>query len=126
MKYLTFTLSLLVLPTTGSAHHSRAEFADDVQEIEGEIVEIAWRNPHPVLTVSATNAAGEEELWEVESWSSANALARTGGSLPAGTIITTGAAAVMQPTGYKAGDPVVAKFEGIGELTLNIAADSKL
>ena len=79
MKYLTFTLSLLVLPTTGSAHHSRAEFADDVQEIEGEIVEIAWRNPHPVLTVSATNDAGEEELWEVESWSSANALARKGG-----------------------------------------------
>ena len=36
------------------------------------------------------------------------------------------AAAVMQPTGYKAGDTVVAKFEGIGELTLNIAADSKL
>ena len=55
-----------------------------------------------------------------------NALARTGGSLPAGTVITTGAAAVMQPTGYKAGDTVVAKFEGIGELTLNIAADSKL
>ena len=41
-------------------------------------------------------------------------------------IVTTGAAAVMQPTGYKAGDTVVAKFEGIGELTLNIAADSKL
>ena len=55
-----------------------------------------------------------------------NALARTGGSLPAGAIVTTGAAAVMQPTGYKAGDTVVAKFEGIGELTLNIAADSKL
>ena len=40
-------------------------------------------------------------------------------------IVTTGAAAVMQPTGYKAGDTVLAKFEGIGELSLNIAADSK-
>ena len=78
MRYLTFTLSLLVLPTMGSAHHSQAEFANEVQEIEAEIVEIAWRNPHPVLTVSVANDAGEPELWEVESWSSANSLARKG------------------------------------------------
>ena len=78
MRYLTFTLSLLVLPTMGSAHHSQAEFASEVQEIEAEIVEIAWRNPHPVLTVSVANDAGEPELWEVESWSSANSLARKG------------------------------------------------
>ena len=78
MRYLTFTLSVLLVPTIGSAHHSRAEFADDVVEIEGEIVEIAWRNPHPVLTISVTNDAGEQELWEVESWSSANGLARKG------------------------------------------------
>ena len=78
MRYLTFTLWLLVLPSVGSAHHSRAEFADEVQQIEGQIVEIAWRNPHPVLTVSVTNDAGEAELWELESWSSANSLARKG------------------------------------------------
>ena len=78
MRYLTFTLSLLLVPTIGWTHHSRAEFADDVAEIEGEIAEIAWRNPHPVLTLSVTNDAGEEELWEVESWSSANSLARKG------------------------------------------------
>ena len=45
MRYLTFTLSLLVLPTMGSAHHSQAEYNNEVQEIEGEIVDIAWRNP---------------------------------------------------------------------------------
>jgi 2-keto-4-pentenoate hydratase len=56
----------------------------------------------------------------------ANALGRTGDGLPAGTLITTGAAAVMQPTEYKAGDTVVAKFDGIGELALNIAADAKM
>ena len=78
MRYLTFTLWLLVLPSVGAAHHSRAEFADEVQQIEGQIVEIAWRNPHPVLTVSVTNDAGEAELWELESWSSANSLARKG------------------------------------------------
>lgn len=56
----------------------------------------------------------------------ANALGRTGHTLPAGTLITTGAAAVMPPTGYKAGDTVIAKFEGIGEVVLNIAADAKM
>ena len=78
MRYLTFALSLLVLPTMSSAHHSQAEYAIEVREIEGEIVEIAWRNPHPVLTVSVANDAGGAELWEVESWSSANSLARKG------------------------------------------------
>lgn len=77
-RILTFTLALLVLPTMSAAHHSQAEFATEVEEIEGEIVEIAWRNPHPVLTVSVANDAGEAELWEVESWSSANSLARKG------------------------------------------------
>lgn len=78
MRYQTFALSLLVLPTMGSTHHSQAEFNIEVQEIQGEIVDIAWRNPHPVLTVSVANDAGEAELWEVESWSSANSLARKG------------------------------------------------
>ena len=78
MRYPTFTLSLLVLPAMGSAHHSQAEYATEVREIEGEIVEIAWRNPHPVLTLSVANDAGEAELWEIESWSSANSLARKG------------------------------------------------
>ena len=76
MRYLIFTL--LVLPIIGSAHHSRAEFSSEREEIEGKVVEIAWRNPHPILTLSVTNEAGEEELWEVESWSSANSLSRKG------------------------------------------------
>jgi hypothetical protein len=32
----------------------------------------------------------------------------------------------MQPTAYKAGDTVVAKFDGLGELVVNIAADAKM
>jgi len=102
MRCLTFTLSLLLVPVIGSTHHSRAEFADDAMEIEGEIVEIAWRNPHPVLTVSVTNDAGEEELWEVESWSSANSLARKG---VVGDVFTVGQTvrAVVRLSGRRPG-----------------------
>ena len=78
MRVIALTLSILILPAVASAHHSRAEFAAEVQEIEGELVEIAWRNPHPVLTLKVANDAGEEELWNVEGWQSANSLLRKG------------------------------------------------
>ncbi|MED5534803.1 MAG: DUF6152 family protein [Pseudomonadota bacterium] len=87
MRYLIFTLVLLVLPSFGSAHHSRAEFANEIREIEGEVVEVAWRNPHPVLTLRTTNDAGENELWDVEGWQSANVLSRKG---VAGDVFTVG------------------------------------
>ncbi|MDE0003033.1 MAG: DUF6152 family protein [Rhodospirillaceae bacterium] len=71
-------LTLSVLPAVTGAHHSRAEFSEDVFEIEGEIVEVAWRNPHPIITVRSVDAAGMEKLWKVESWQSANTLERKG------------------------------------------------
>ena len=87
MKYAIFSLSFLLLPIVTSAHHSRAEFASEVREIEGELVAVAWRNPHPVLTVKIVNDAGEEELWEVEGWQSANSLIREGVT---GDVFTVG------------------------------------
>lgn len=77
-RFTTTTLILWALPVLTSAHHSRAEFSAEIQEIEGVLVAIAWRNPHPVLTLKVVNAAGEEELWGIESWSSANSLLRKG------------------------------------------------
>ena len=41
----------LYLPALTSAHHSRAEFADEVTEIEAELVRVHWRNPHAGLDV---------------------------------------------------------------------------
>ena len=78
MKLTTTTLLLWVLPAIASAHHSRAEFTTEIQEIEGELVAVAWRNPHPVLTLKVVNDAGEDEIWGVEAWQSANALTRKG------------------------------------------------
>lgn len=85
-RFTTTTLILWALPVLASAHHSRAEFSAEIQEIEGELVAIAWRNPHPVLTLKVVNAAGEEELWGIESWSSANSLLRKGVNSDAFTV----------------------------------------
>jgi len=78
MKTLAAIVSLTVLPAVVAAHHSRAEFSSVVQVIQGEIVEIAWRNPHPVLTIRVTNEDGNEILVNVEGWQSANSLTRKG------------------------------------------------
>ena len=81
---LTFSL----LPAVTGAHHSRAEFSDVVLEIEGEIVEVGWRNPHPVITVKSADDAGLEKHWMIESWQSANSLERKG--VPDGNLFRVG------------------------------------
>jgi hypothetical protein len=61
------TLALLVLPFIASAHHSRAHFSDEISELEGELVEIVWRNPHPGFTLRTVGDDGQEELWTMEA-----------------------------------------------------------
>ena len=95
MRFITTTLLLLVLPIITSAHHSRAEFSSEIQEIEGELVAVAWRNPHPVLTLKVVNDAGEDEQWDVEAWQSANSLTRKGVPSDAFTIGARVTAAVQ-------------------------------
>ena len=57
------TLGLLVVTAVVSAHHSRSHYSDDIQEIEGNLVEVHWVNPHVGFTVSVANDDGEQELW---------------------------------------------------------------
>ena len=55
---------LLVLQSSNTlAHHSRAEFSQEILELEGELISVKWANPHPVFSVNVTNDAGAEELW---------------------------------------------------------------
>jgi len=70
--------ALLVLPTIALAHHSFFAIFDagTVSEMEGEITRIQWRNPHVLLTMRATGADGQEELWELET-NSVSVLRRT-------------------------------------------------
>ena len=81
-------LTFSVLPAVTGAHHSNAEFSEDIIEIEGEIVELAWRNPHPIITVRSADAAGAEKLWKVEASQSANTLDRKG--VPDGYLFRVG------------------------------------
>ncbi len=57
------------IPIATFAHHSRAHYGQDVVEMDAEIVQIDWRNPHVTFTMNAISAAGEEELWEIEGGS---------------------------------------------------------
>ena len=70
---------LLVLQSPNTlAHHSRAEFSQEIQELEGELVSVKWANPHPVFSVNITDAAGVEELWQIQGFGSMYTLTRAG------------------------------------------------
>ena len=63
-------LILIILFIFGSAaahHAATGRYAPDAfGEIEGEITDIFWRNPHVRFLISHTGDDGEEEEWEVE------------------------------------------------------------
>lgn len=70
---------LLALQTSSAlAHHSRAEFSEEIQVIEGRLVSVKWVNPHPIFAVTVTNADGAEEAWEVQGFGSIYTLRRGG------------------------------------------------
>jgi len=64
---LTFIFACLVSANT-SAHHSRAEFSDEIEELEGEIVKVQWVNPHPHLTIKITGGSNIDETWRVQTF----------------------------------------------------------
>ena len=62
-------LGASLAPIAAVAHHSRAHYGQDMVELDAEIIDIDWRNPHVTFTMKTTSAAGEEELWELEGGS---------------------------------------------------------
>lgn len=67
IHYLAIVLAVICAPS--SAHHSIAANFDAATtiEMEGEITSIAWRNPHILFTMAATDGSGAE--WELETHS---------------------------------------------------------
>ena len=55
------------LPGIAPGHHSQAYFSDEFTVMEGEIVDLQWRNPHVKFSLRTENDAGEEELVGVET-----------------------------------------------------------
>ena len=66
-RLAVLAVSALALAPFAGAHHSRVEFVDEVRELEGELLEIVWLNPHPALFVEVRNEDGTPETWRVEA-----------------------------------------------------------
>ncbi len=60
-----------------SAHHSHAEFSSELRVVEGELLSIAWRNPHPAMALRVSDG-GDEETWQVQVLGNINGLRRDG------------------------------------------------
>jgi len=92
------------------AHHSGAEFMDQVKEITGTIKEFQFKNPHTWIQVVVENPRGEKEEWSVE-WGAPNSLARQGyrpSTFPAGAKVVMRIHPMR--SGAPAGGFVAAKF----------------
>jgi len=65
MRNVTVVLTLICLPAVGLAHHSILGIyaRDSVREIEGELADVAWRNPHVLFSVITDDG----ETWRIES-----------------------------------------------------------
>jgi hypothetical protein len=69
---------LLAEPRPGSAHHSFTIFdMENEVEIEGEVVEFEWTNPHTWTWINVTNEDGSVTKWGFEGMSP-NYLGRRG------------------------------------------------
>ena len=78
-------LGAVLAPCAAHAHHSFFGRFDTqtLAEIEGEVIEVRWQNPHSALTLRVTEPGGAATLWEAET-SSLTVLRRMG--IEAGTI----------------------------------------
>lgn len=78
MRFVSFLTLLGCLPAAVSAHHSRAEFSERTLELEGELIDVAWRNPHPLFSLRSVDENGDEQVWRLEAYGNALTLQRTG------------------------------------------------
>ena len=70
--------ALLAVTGLASAHHSFSVFdMATTKEIEGEVVEFQWTNPHTWTWIDVTNADGSKTRWGLEGMSP-NFLGRRG------------------------------------------------
>src|SRR5690606_35595348 len=66
---LALAASLLTLAgTPAAAHHSFAKFDTRRSiELEGELVELRWQNPHVTFELRGRGPDGVERIWELET-----------------------------------------------------------
>jgi len=68
MKLAFVAIALAALPVLAGAHHSLADYdRSEIREIEGELIDVVWRNPHVRFTVRAPGPDGRLRDWELET-----------------------------------------------------------
>ena len=78
MYRVTTFLVMIVVPFTATSHHSNAEYDFEViEEFEGQVLELSWRNPHVRLSLRSVSSDGSEIIWDLEA-QAANNMARRG------------------------------------------------
>ena len=69
VKSYSLIVSLLItLPLSVTAHHSMSEFDRSViEEVEGVVSQVSWKNPHVLLELINTDENGAEQVWYLEA-----------------------------------------------------------
>jgi hypothetical protein len=63
----TLLCASLLIAAPASAHHSFAKFDRQRSiELEGELAEVRWQNPHVQYTLRSRGADGKEQTWKLE------------------------------------------------------------
>lgn len=69
------SLFAILLSSLSFAHHSSTEFTNVRATLEGQLIQVAWRNPHPSLTFQSSST---EELWSLQLPGTIESLSATG------------------------------------------------
>ena len=71
-------IGLLFLPCASGGHHSHGEFSEALQELDGELIDVVWRNPHPAMTLRVSDSDVGDIIWRVQVVGNVNGLRRNG------------------------------------------------
>ena len=78
VKKLTGLMALGLLPTIAAGHHANVEHDTSVvEELEGQVMSVSWRNPHVRLTLRVPADGGTGQTWDLEA-QDVNSLGRRG------------------------------------------------
>jgi len=77
--WMTLVVTVVSLSTPLVGHHSFAEFylEEDTIEVEGEILEVQYKNPHSWIHVQGEDSFRRPKVYSVE-WASVSRLERDG------------------------------------------------
>ena len=59
------TLAVVASAVSLSAHHSWPVNMDKLVTVKGTVMEFAWQNPHPMITLEVRTPDGKVEKWTV-------------------------------------------------------------